>query len=367
MIAEWQAELEHRRSRVGELAAAMGCDQVLVFGADRHGQSFRYLTSFEPVLGDMWLHMAGEPQCVLTFGWQIEEGRRLSGIERWEAAPNPLPLVVAALREAGSARVAVAGLERMPLPAYNGLHDGVPGLELVDIGARIDELRRIKSPLEVERMREACRVTDAMLDAARAELQPGITEAELAARVSTVALAAGGELAFEPAVISGNDDPIPIRRATNKRIEPGDTVMVDLGASLGGYQGDASRSFVLGEPNRRQRQVWDVVLRAYRAALRLARPGVPCRELHRVSAAILEDAGFAVAHRVGHGVGLATSYEWPSLDTEEAPLEPGMTICIEPGVYTPGAGNMKLEDDVLITDDGCELLTRSDRTLEVAL
>jgi D-alanyl-D-alanine dipeptidase len=122
---------------------------------------------------------------------------------------------------------------------------------------------------------------------------------------------------------------------------------------------------VLGAPNAEQRRAWDVVRRAYDAVLALARPGVPCRELHRAGAQIIEDAGYHVAHRIGHGIGLATSFECPSLDSEHAPLEPGVTICIEPGVYAPGAGNMKLEDDLLITEDGCELLTRCDATLEV--
>jgi Xaa-Pro aminopeptidase len=94
---------------------------------------------------------------------------------------------------------------------------------------------------------------------------------------------------------------------------------------------------------------------------------VPCLELHRVAAEIIEGAGFQLGHRVGHGIGLATSFEWPSLDTETAPLEPGVTICIEPGVYAAGVGNMKLEDDVLITEHGCELLTTSDQTLAVPL
>ena len=168
-------------------------------------------------------------------------------------------------------------------------------------------------------------------------------------------------------MIAGIDEAIPIRRPTDRAIRKGDTVMVDLGAAVQGYQADATRTFVLGPPSRRQLEGWDVVRRSYEATLALARPGVPCRELHRVASEIIEGAGYAVAHRVGHGIGLATSFEWPSLDTEEAPLAPGVTICIEPGVYAPGIGNMKLEDDVLITDDGCELLTTSDQTLEVPL
>ena len=105
--------------------------------------------------------------------------------------------------------------------------------------------------------------------------------------------------------------------------------------------------------------------RAYDEALALARPDIPCRDLQRAASAVIERNGFDVAHRIGHGIGLATSYEWPSLDTEEALLEPGMTICIEPGVFAPGVGNMKLEDDLVITEAGCDVLTRSDATLSV--
>jgi Xaa-Pro aminopeptidase len=202
-----------------------------------------------------------------------------------------------------------------------------------------------------------------MLDAAREALAPGAIETQIAASLATIPLAVGGDCSFEPTVISGVDDPIPVRRSVPRAIEPGDTVMVDVGAALQGYQGDATRTYVVGAPSQTQLDRWDVVRRAYDAALELARPGVPCVELHRVAAAIVEDAGFEVAHRIGHGIGLATSYEWPSLDTETAPLEPGMTICIEPGVFAPGSGNMKLEDDLVITEDGFELLTESDRSL----
>jgi Xaa-Pro aminopeptidase len=168
-------------------------------------------------------------------------------------------------------------------------------------------------------------------------------------------------------VISGNDDPIPIREPTERTIEHGDSVMVDIGAAYDGYQADASRTFVIGEPSELQQRVWEAVSRAYDAALATVRPGVACTRVQRAAAEAAEASGFRLAHRIGHGIGLATSFEWPSLDTEEAPLEPGVTICIEPGVYAPGIGNMKLEDDVLITEHGCELLTTSDQTLEVPL
>jgi Xaa-Pro aminopeptidase len=364
-VSGWPAELEARRARARAILSDAGCDLGLVFGCDRHGQSFRYLTNFEPVLGDMWLLFGDRERCFLTFQWQIIEARAASGIDEWHGLFDPVPLVVEALRESGARRVGVIGLRRMPVPAYRAV-EGAVG-ELVDLDAPFGLLRRRKSPFEVERLREAARVTDAMLDGARTRMRPGATDTEIAAALAGIPLAAGGDNSFEPTVISGVDDPIPVRRSIQRPLERGDTVMVDVGATMQGYQGDATRTYVLGEPSREQLRGWDVVRRAYDAALELARPGVPCRELQRAATAIVEGAGFEVAHRIGHGIGLATSYEWPSLDTEEAPLEPGMTICLEPGVFARGVGNMKLEDDLVITDDGCELLTHADATLAVEL
>jgi Xaa-Pro aminopeptidase len=363
----WRGELAGRRQRARGLLSDSGCEIGLIFGSDRHGQAFRYLTNFEPLLGDMWLLLGDEIRCFLTFQWQIIEARARSGIEEWHGQFDPVPLVAEALRQSGARRVGVVGLSRMPVRAYQALLSGVPQLELVDLDASFSLFRRRKSAFEVGLLRKAARLTDEMLDAARALTRVGARETEIAAALATIPLSVGAECSFEPAVIAGIDDPVPIRRSTTRTLEVGDTVMVDVGAALDGYQGDATRTFVLGTPSSAQLEAWDVVRRAYDAALSLARPGVPCKELHRVSSEIIERAGFAVAQRIGHGIGLATSYEWPSLDTEEAPLEPGITICIEPGVYAPGIGNMKLEDDLIITDDGYELLTHSDATLQVPI
>ncbi|SRR5579871_1782926 len=363
--AAWPAELEQRRARLRGLMEQARCDVAVVFGCDAHAEAFRYLTNFAPVLGDSWLLLGAETRCVLTFQWQVDEARGLSGIERWDGAFDPVPLVLAALRAGRPRRIGLAGQERMPAPAHRALVEGLPDAVFVDLGAALAELRRKKSALEVARLREAARITDAMLDAARRLVGRGCTEAEMAAELSIIPWRQGARCAFETTVVSGVDHPVPIRRPTGRAIAAGDSVMVDLGAEVDGYQADATRTFVVGAPSPAQRRAWDVVLRAYDAALQLARPGVPCRDLHHAAARVIRDAGFEVAHRTGHGIGLATSFEWPSLDVEPAPLVPGMTLCIEPGVYAPGIGNMKLEDDVLITETGCELLTRCDRGLEV--
>lgn len=366
---QWYAELRIRRRAVWEIAGAQNCDLVLVCGSQGHAEPFRYLTNFAPVLGDMWALLAGpdQVQCILNFSWQLIEAWEFSGIASWQGHFDLLPSLLDAMAAHQPKRVGVVGLHRVPALVFDAMRARFPGAQFVDIGGKVAELRRIKSPLELTLLREAARLTDIALDAARSELRPGLTETELAARVGSVVQSLGGEWAFPPCVVSGVAHPVPIRMPTSRPIALGDSVMVDFGAAVGGYQADATRTFVVGQPSREQLRVWDTVRRAYEAALSLARPGVPCRELNRAGNAVIEDAGYPVAHRIGHGIGLATSFEWPDLTSETALLAPGMTICIEPGIYVAGAGNMKLEDDLVITKDGCELLTHCSCDLVVSV
>jgi Xaa-Pro aminopeptidase len=197
-------------------------------------------------------------------------------------------------------------------------------------------------------------------------LRPGISEQQVSARLAYLFHSAGADCMVLPCVIAGTEDPIPVRDSTDRLLQRGDSVMIDLGAAWSGYHADVARTFVLGPPNDKQRHVWDTVQQAHARALALARPGVCCRDMHSAAVQVIEGAGYQLVHRIGHGIGLATSFEWPSLDTEDELLAPGMTICIEPGIYVPGAGNMKLEDDVLITEAGCEVLSHSSADLLVA-
>lgn len=364
--AAWRAELDARRAALDDIAHARGCQAWLVAGAEGHAEAFRYVTSFVPILGTMWAAGGGRrpPTCSLEFSWQLEEAATRSGIEDWHGAADVLAPVLAALRARKPERVAVAGAARMPAGHARALRDGLPGVELVEIDDEMATLRRAKSDLELALLREAARVTDEALAHLRERIEPGMTEREVAALAGWALRRRTGEWAFPPCVVSGVDAPvIPVREPTDRVLREGDTVMVDIGASCDGYQADASRTFVLGEPSVAQRRAWDVVVAAYDAALAACRPGVPAREIHAAHARVIEGAGYEIRHRVGHGIGLATSFEWPSLDTEPDPLPPGTTICIEPGVYAPGAGAMKLEDDLVMTADGYELLTKAERTL----
>jgi Xaa-Pro dipeptidase len=357
---EWPAELGTRRAAVGEVVEAAGCDAFLAFGAHGHTEHFRYLTNFAPALGDAWFvwGLSRDPSCVLDFDWQLEEARRNSGIADWRARFGSARPAAEAVRELEPRRLAVAGFERLPVKAWEQVRGD---FEAVDVGDEVARLRRSKSDLEVQLLREAGRLTDEGLTAARAGASAGVSERALASRIGA---ALGPEWSFPPTVVSGNDDPIPIREPTERELRQGDSVMVDIGAAYAGYQADATRTFVVGgDPSELQRRVWDAVLAAYEASLGAVRAGAPCRSVQEAGARAAEAAGFRLAHRIGHGIGLATSFEWPDLAGEEAPLQLGTTICIEPSIAIQGAGVMKLEDDLVVTDDGYELLTGSDRSL----
>jgi Xaa-Pro aminopeptidase len=366
----WHAELKSRRSIFWEIVESHGCDIGLVYGSLDRNEPFRYLTNFVPALGDMWalLSPGSQMNCFLHFHWQLEEASELSGVQEWVGVFDLLPVLVENLAALNARRAAVFGAERIPQKAVEAIHARLPHLELIDADTDFARLRRTKSRFEIDVLRRAIRITDDALDIVRAEIRPGVTEKQIAARVSYYFNLQGAQEAFFPMVLAGVDRPAIARLPSDYAFKAGDTIMVDVGASWHGYQADIARTFILGPPSSLQQKAWDTIRRVYDMLLDLARPGTPCNRLHQTAVRIFEAEGFRLLHRIGHGYGLATSFEWPSLDTENTVLAPGMTLALEPALYHQGAGNaMKLEDDVLVTQDGCEVLSAASRDWVIAL
>lgn len=365
---EWAAELTARRARLVEIMDRAEVDVALVFALQGRGQSFRYFTNFTPVLGEMYAVVTRSPgfDCFTDFAWQVEEasGRSDAG-DRWAGSFFPLDAVVETIVASKPARLGVCGYPVLPLALYEQLKRAAPQLELVDITPQVIALRRKKSPVEIRLLREAARLTDVGLDCARDVIRVGMSENEVAARVSLAVRSAGGEWAFPPCIIGDPERPAIFRDPSDRPIGRGEPVMVDIGASYEGYQADASRTVMFGEPTREQQKAWDVVRKAYEVSLEHARPGVRCIELEEKGNGVIRDAGYAVKCRIGHGVGLGLSFEWPDLEHETAELEPGMTFCLEPGIFESGLGGLKIEDDLVITETGYELLTLSSQELVI--
>jgi len=344
------------------------CDMLLVFGSSEHAEPFRYLTNFVPILGDMWTLMTGPEAmtCGLNFHWELKEAAKVSGISDWHGIFTPGPFIAEKMNRIKPQRVAVLGMNRIPWVLFNEIRKATPGVEMVDINTVFEDMRKIKSPLEIRLLAKSAAIVDEAISAAKRTLEPGITEKEISAEILYTFNRHGAEAAFRPGVLGGVDeDSAVIARSLRSRpLESGDTVMMDIGATYNGYQSDVARTFVLGKPSALQEKIWGVIRSVFDAVIEKAKPGVVCNELHKTAEKMINAAGYQLIHRVGHGVGLATSFEWPSVDTENAVLLPGMTLAIEPAIYEVGAGAMKIEDMLVITETGCELLSKSPYELE---
>lgn len=360
-------ELRRRRGIAWQEVEARDAQALFVYAADGRGQNIRYLTNFSPIYGDAIFIMTPARQVyLLNFDWEVPRAREDTGLEEFIATFDIVDAASGLLRglEITRGRVATVGFDRIPHPMYAGLVARLPGIDFADITASLERARRVKSAYEIAQLRRAVEITEAGVKAVREAIRPGLSEVELAARADYAMKAAGATiLAFPTLVLSGSDRVVPVGMPTERQVRGGDVVMLDLGATWNGYQADLSRTFVIGRPSPEQDRAYRVVLDVWQRTLHEVRPGVPCRRLQEVATQAVAEAGYTLAHRIGHGVGLATSLEWPNLQSEEEPLAPGMTLCIEPGICLAGLGTLKVEDDVVVTETGAELLSTSNRSL----
>jgi len=233
-----------------------------------------------------------------------------------------------------------------------------------DCGPLLTRLRAIKDEHELECLRGAARAVDtAVTRLAAEELRPGRTERELAAAAARLLQEEGGErLAFEPAVLTGTKSALPHGHPDGTKVAPGDLVIVDIGTSVGGYCADITRTFVVGvEPDARQQELFAVVREAEAAGIRAAVADATCADVDRAARRVIEDAslGERFVHRTGHGLGLEV-HEPPYLTaTNEEPLEEGMVVTVEPGVYIEGYGGIRIEDDIVVSADQAIVLTQA--------
>jgi Xaa-Pro aminopeptidase len=234
----------------------------------------------------------------------------------------------------------------------------------------VEAVRIVKDEFEIGALREAARRLGQVAVEALTAVAPGDTESAVAARIERALRSTGYErLAFDTIVASGPNAALPHHRAGDRVLAPGDLVVLDFGGVLDGYCCDLTRTVSLGAPSLRARQVYDAVFEAQRAAIEAVRPGATTASIDAAARAVLEARGLGAAfgHGTGHGLGLDV-HEEPRIgrarpDAPAVPVEPGMVFTIEPGAYLPGWGGVRIEDDVLVTGTGYEVLTSVPRAL----
>jgi Xaa-Pro aminopeptidase len=227
-------------------------------------------------------------------------------------------------------------------------------------------MRARKTPEELALLERAAGITDQVTLRALAMAEPGRSELEVSSEIGLLVAQAGARLSFDTIVGSGPNTALPHLRPGARRLRAGDLVMVDCGAALEGYKADMTRTVVLGEPDQRQQEVFDAVLEAHDGAASAVRAGVTAGEVDEAARGVIRAAGLGdfFIHRTGHGLGLE-AHEDPSLDPGSGTvLEAGMVVTIEPGVYIPGWGGVRIEDDLVVEERGSRSLTGAERRLK---
>lgn len=242
--------------------------------------------------------------------------------------------------------------------------------ETVPLSGIVESLRAVKDRAELARIEAAANISDGALASVVPMLRPGTTESHLQQALDAAVRSAGASgPAYDTIVASGPNAALPHATPTDRRLESGDLVIIDVGALVDGYRSDMTRTFVLGDPSDRAAAMLDAVERSQAAGAAAVAPGVEAGEIDNACRSVIDDAGMgdAFVHGTGHGVGLDI-HELPHLASGSvATLEPGNVVTVEPGVYFPGFGGVRVEDLLVVTDSGCRPLTLHPKTSPVPL
>lgn len=269
------------------------------------------------------------------------------------------------IRELGAPVIGVES-EFLTIARRDSLRARLRGARLRPVADLVSELRRVKDEAEIGILREACALADRAFEYILGTLRPGISERQVAADLEHFMKRNGAQKeAFDTIVASGPRSAMPHGVASERLLCEGDFIVFDFGARVKGYNSDLTRTVVLGTASERQHEIYALVRKAQEAAVAALRPGVRGNRVDAVARDIITEAGFGenFGHGLGHGLGRLV-HDHPGLSsTIRTRLKPGLVLTVEPGVYVEGWGGVRIEDDVLITPDGHDVLTHAPKDL----
>lgn len=370
-VEERQKRIERARELLAEnkLDALMitGGSSLVYFTGMRWWQSERLFALLIPAKGDAF--------CVCP---KFEEERAREQISKgplgnnaavltWEEDESPYGLVARGLSDRGISTGRLGIEETVPFAFSNGVAKAAASLTLTSGTPVTAGCRMIKSAHELDLMRLAAKVSWTAYKAAYESIREGMTDHEFSALVTL----AHRQLGFDGGadVQTGQYSALPHGSLTPQKITEGTILLMDGGCKVEGYASDISRTFVLGKPTDKMKRVFEVVHQAQSAALKAAKPGIACGDVDAAARNVISHAGFGpdykyFSHRVGHGMGM-DGHEWAYLVRgNTAKLQPNMVFSDEPGVYVRGEFGVRLEDDMVITENGAELMTPQSPSLE---
>jgi Xaa-Pro dipeptidase len=370
--------VEERKARIEKarlLMKANGISAVMLTGGTsmeyftgiRWGLSERLLAAIIPASGSAFLVTPKfEEERALEQARNGPLGRD-TDVYPWEEDESPHELIARGLKTRGLATGTLGAEETVRFVFADGAQAALPAMTVRSATPVTAGCRMVKDAHEIALIRLACQVTLKAYEAAWKSLKEGMSQTDFAALVAS----AHRQLGFEGSagVQVGKYSALPHGSATPQTVREGSILLIDGGCKAEGYSSDLSRTFVLGKATQRMKDVFEVEHRAQTTAVRTARPGLACEAVDAAARKVITDAGFGpdykfFSHRVGHGLGM-DGHEWPYLVRgNRLPLAPGMVFSDEPGIYIQGEFGIRLEDDMVITEDGAELMTPQSPSLE---
>lgn len=259
--------------------------------------------------------------------------------------------------------------QTMTVSQFNIIRKQFKDIEIVDtdvLSNAINSIRSVKAAEELEYIRRAQEIAENAFDQILKFIKAGVTEREIALELDRLMLEGGAEaLSFETIALSGENTSMPHGVPSDRKVRSGDFVLMDFGAVYNGYHSDMTRTVCVGQPTDEMKNVYNIVLNAQIAALNAARAGMTGQALDRIARSVIEDAGYGdnFGHSLGHGVGMEIHEKPNASPNYKQPLPEGAVVTVEPGIYIPGKFGVRIEDFVILTENGCINLTKNDKNI----
>ncbi|MGY3771332.1 M24 family metallopeptidase [Tetragenococcus solitarius] len=326
--------------------------------------NLRYFTNFTGTTG-LALITGEQAFFVTDFRYTQQAAKQAKGFEIVKNSGNIFETVAQLVQSKGVNALAFEE-DYISFSEYSLLEELITESALIPISGLLESLREVKDEQEIEKIKQACHIADQGFEHVLKMVQPGMTEIEVANQLDFFMRSLGANgVSFDTIVASGTRSAMPHGVASNKTIEQGDIITLDFGCYYEGYVSDMTRTFAIGDPGEKIKEIYQIVLDAQLKVIEAAKPGISGIELDAVAREHIASFGYGedFGHSTGHGIGLDI-HEGPNVSSRaENVFVPGNVITDEPGIYLPEIGGVRIEDDLLITSTGNEILTHSPKEL----
>ncbi len=371
---EVRNSIQEKKFRQAKLSATLeekGLAGVLIYSSMLRRENLRYFSGFNPMEPGAVVFFFPPDFSLLLVPTKEERARARveSWIERVESYSGDLKKIPALVTKIATGKKwGVVGWDYLSAELMLALLGSFPGVDWVDFTPAVNDIRMIKTESEIRKIERAARIADAAFENLLEDIEPGMKEYEIIARVERLIRKAGGEDNFQ-ILASGEGDARAMHPPTDRMLKEGDLVLTEISPQFDGYYAQICRSMVIGDASAERRKAHGILARAQESAIRQVRPGMTASELAKIENDVFRDEGFGefVSEKYtrgrGHGIGLYIDEEPLIAEGNHLPLKQGMVVMIHPNTYLPMSGYLVLGDPVLITDEGGRRLSRSRRDL----